>query len=105
MNIDSRIYFAKACSLRLRYGKGVTNVMTTYSKVASLGRSTRGGSEEKTTFSGKEITVSDILSLRAEDLIGMFDSETLEELKSNPIQVFSTLPIPYKSAVLDALGK
>lgn len=88
------------------YGKGVTNAYeATYSKVASLSGFTRRGSEEKTTFSGKEITVSDILSLRAEDLIGMFDSGTLDELKSDPIQVFSTLPIPYKSAVLDALGK
>lgn len=56
-----------------------------------------------TMFGGKKITEDMLRSLDIGDLGGMIDYSTFEELKKDPINVFESLPIPYKFVILDAL--
>ena len=57
-----------------------------------------------TTFMGKTISAKDIMNLDIGSLGGMIDQSTFDELLKDPIAVFNSLPIPYKSVIIEALN-
>lgn len=57
-----------------------------------------------TTFMGKPVKANDLMNLNAGDLGGLIDQGTLDEMVADPIAVFNSLPIPYKSVIVEAIG-
>ena len=53
---------------------------------------------------GKTINAKDIMNLDIGSLGGMIDQSTFDELLKDPIAVFNSLPIPYKSVIIEALN-
>lgn len=92
----------KACGLDKCYGKTITNPYTsTFQKQAFF----NGDEVDKalTSFAGKKVSAKDLARLNLGDVVGVLDSDTFDELIANPIDVFNSLPNPYKSVILEAL--
>lgn len=57
-----------------------------------------------TTFMGKSVKANDLMNLDVGDLGGLIDQGTLDEMVADPITVFNSLPIPYKSVIVEAIS-
>lgn len=96
----------KLSGLTRNYGKNLSDpYSSTYRKTAFIGRLQKDLASASTMFSGIKVTDKDLMSLDVGDLAGVIDDFTLDELKSDPIAVFNSLPIPYKSVIVEALGQ
>jgi len=96
----------KLSGLTRNYGKNLSDpYSSTYMKTAFIGGLQKDLASASTMFAGIKITANDIMALDVGDLAGVIDDFTLNELKSDPIAVFNSLPIPYKSVIVEALGQ
>lgn len=95
----------KIAGLTACYGKTLSDAfVSTYDgHPDSFTEKTAGISTLSTMFGGKRITDDMLKNMDIGDLGGLIDGDTLEELQKDPIAVFESLPMPYKSAILDAL--
>lgn len=95
----------KSVSLDKCYGKLVTDAFeSTYDgKIAAFGSKGHDLASLTTMFAGIPITASQLKSLDVGDLGGLLDENTYTELMKDPIAVFDSLPIPYKSAIVEAI--
>ena len=56
------------------------------------------------TTEEKTINANGLMNLDIGSLGGMIDQSTFDELRKDPIAVFNSLPIPYKSVIIEALS-
>lgn len=101
--------FDKAAGLDQRYAYGLRDAFeSTYAQVPFFRPTVKKASKKvafgKITFGGKTIDANKIFNLDIGDLGGMIDNDTFEELKCDPVNVFNSLPIPYKSVIMDAIS-
>lgn len=94
----------KACGLDKRYGKSITDPYASTYKMADLLGPVKIP-EASVSFAGKTISTKDLAKLDIGDLGGMIDDSTFGELKVDPVAVFNSLPIPYKSVILEAIQR
>jgi len=91
-----------ACGLDSSYGKAISDPFSgTYMKVAAFGVNDLASTS--VMFAGKKINARDILSIDLGATGGIIDTLTFDELRRDPIAVFNSLPIPYKSVILEAI--
>jgi len=95
----------RAVDLDKHYGTMVTDAYeSTYDgKIASFGGKGHDLASISTMFAGIPLTANQLKSLDIGDLGGLLDENTYTELLKDPIAVFDSLPIPYKSAIVDAI--
>ena len=96
----------KITGLSNAYGKSISDAfVSTYDgHPSSFTEKTALLDTLSTTFAGHKITDNMLKKLDIGDLGGIIDSDTLEEMQKSPISVFDSLPMPYKSAIVEALG-
>lgn len=92
----------KVAGLTSAYGKTINDPYTsTYQKVAIM--NVHDLATETIQYAGNIITADQIKALDLSDLGGLIDDITLNELRSDPVAVFNSLPIPYKSVIVEAI--
>jgi hypothetical protein len=91
-----------ACGMDRAYGKYISDpYSSTYRKTAAFNASDLASMS--TMFAGKKITEKDIMALDMSAIGGFIDGLTFSELRADPIAVFNSLPIPYKSVIVEAI--
>jgi hypothetical protein len=90
----------RACGLDKAYGKTLLNAFESSFNVKEA-----GAFNNSTIFNGKTVFSNELQGLDLGDLGGMIDQDTLDEMHSDPINVFNSLPVPYKDMILQVLGK
>lgn len=101
--------FDKAAGFDQRYAYGLRDAFaSTYAQVPYFKPITKKASKKvafgQISFGGKSIDANKLFQIDIGDLGGMIDEDTFEELKSDPVNVFNSLPIPYKSVIMDAIS-
>lgn len=101
--------FDKVAGLDQKYATGLRNAFeSTYAQVPYFKPVTKIAGKKvafgKISFGGKTFDANKLLHLDIGDLGGMIDEDTFDELKGDPVNVFNSLPIPYKSVIMDALN-
>ena len=110
MNIDKYAHtlymLDKASGLDKGYGKTIRDPYASTYKQAAFNTADLISplNNITTTFMGKTISAKDIMNLDIGSLGGMIDQSTFDELLKDPIAVFNSLPIPYKSVIIEALN-
>ena len=110
MNIDKYAHtlylLDKASGLEKGYGKTVRDPYASTYKQAAFNTSDIIAplNNLTTMFMGKTINANDLMNLDIGSLGGMIDQATFDELMKDPIAVFNSLPIPYKSVIIEALN-
>lgn len=91
----------KLAGLTSQYGK---NILNPYSSTYAEQRSfyTKEASET-ISYAGKTISADQIKKFDFSKVAEIIDDFTAKELKSDPINVFNSLPVPYKSVIVDAI--
>ena len=96
----------KASGLDKGYGKTIRDPYASTYKQAAFNTSDLIAplNNLTTMFMGKTISAKDLMNLDIGSLGGMIDQSTFDELMKDPIAVFNSLPIPYKSVIIEALS-
>ena len=96
----------KAAGLDKGYGRTIRDPYASTYKQAAFNTADLVAplSDLSTVFMGKTINARDLLNLDLGSLGGMIDQGTFDELMKDPITVFNSLPIPYKSVIIEALN-
>ena len=110
MNIDKYAHtlylLDKASGLDKDYGKTIRDPYASTYKQAAFNTSDLVAplNNLSTMFMGKTINAKDLMNLDIGSLGGMIDQSTFDELMKDPIAVFNSLPIPYKSVIIEAIN-
>ena len=110
MNIDKYAHtlylLDKASGLDKGYGKTIRDPYASTYKQAAFNTSDLVAplNNLSTVFMGKTINANDLMNLDIGSLGGMIDQSTFDELMKDPIAVFNSLPIPYKSVIIEAIN-
>ncbi|MBP5594704.1 MAG: hypothetical protein J6Y02_04920 [Pseudobutyrivibrio sp.] len=96
----------KASGLDKGYGKTIRDPYASTYKQAAFNTSDLVAplNNLSTVFMGKTINANDLMNLDIGSLGGMIDQSTFDELMKDPIAVFNSLPIPYKSVIIEAIN-
>ena len=110
MNIDKYAHtlylLDKASGLDKGYGKTIRDPYASTYKQAAFNTSDLVAplNSLSTVFMGKTVNANDLMNLDLGSLGGMIDQFTFDELMKDPIAVFNSLPIPYKSVIIEAIN-
>lgn len=94
----------KASGLDKGYGRTIRDpYQSTYKQAAFNNPLMAPVNAVSTMFMGTPVSATDISKLDLSSLGGMIDQATFDELMADPIDVFNSLPIPYKSVIIEAI--